>query len=302
MVCGERGSYFLGHPDIGCSKQPDSCCSLPRNSAVSMFMRKRENPVRRFFRLYIALTLLLLFAFPHLALADPKETLVITTNTYPPYVSADGQHSFFPELFDAIGKKMHVSFTFHFAPWKRGEANVKSHTAWATIPYKKTEEREKDFDFSAPLYQSTARFFLYSSNGTKPQIGYGRLSDLHPFSIGGVQGYYYTQWFKDAHLNVDYALSEEQNLKRLALGRIDMTPVAETLGWYLIDKLFPPDKAKNFYTLDKPLTSGDLFLMTAKDYPDGKELLARFNIALAEIKNDGTMLRLLQKHGLVIAY
>ena len=109
--------------------------------------------------------------------------------------------------------------------------------------------------------------------------------------------------FTEAGLDVDYAHSEEQNIKRLQLGRIDLTPLPSTIGWYLIKKLFPAKVAENFYTLKKPLiSSAPLHVMTSKNYPDNENLMARFNAALAEIKNNGTFAELVNRHGLVLSF
>lgn len=240
-----------------------------------------------------------LFAAP----ARAQQTLVITTNHYPPYVTANDENSFLIDLFDEIGQQMDIRFEFRFYPWKRCEQEVSNTTAWGAIPYRKTPERQKAFLFSDALYLADSHFFAYRADGQKPDITFDSLADLRPYRIGGIQGYYYEPWFKDAGLDVEYAHSEEQNFRRLQLGRIDLFSTATTLGWYMIEKLFPPEEVAKFYTLKKPLVQGDgLFLMTSKDYPQTHILLEKFNKALATIKVDGTYARLVHKHGLVLTF
>ncbi|SOB94987.1 substrate-binding periplasmic protein [Thalassospira xiamenensis] len=235
--------------------------------------------------------------------AGAHQTLVIVTNDYPPYIHAAARESFLPDLFRAIGQEMNVSFEFHFKPWKRGEQDVENLEAWGTLPYRRSEERERKFNFSDALYIEDSPFFAYNAQGRKPAIPYEELSDLKPYRLGGIQGYYYQPWFDDAGLNVEYALTEEQNFKMLHIGRIDLFSTARSVGWYVIRNLFPPEEAEKFYTIEKPLLPGSgLFLMTSKDYPNGDELLERFNTALAIVKQNGTFESLMNRHELSVNY
>lgn len=235
--------------------------------------------------------------------AGAHQTLVIVTNDYPPYIHATARESFLPDLFKAIGDEMDVRFEFEFKPWKRGEQDVENLEAWGTLPYRRSEERERKFNFSDALYIEDSPFFAYNAQGARPAIHYDELTDLKPYRLGGIQGYYYQPWFNDAGLNVEYALSEEQNFRMLHMGRIDLFSTARSVGWHVIRNLFPPEEAEKFYTIEKPLLPGaGLFLMTSKDYPKGDELLERFNAALAIVKQNGTFESLMNRHGLTVNY
>lgn len=236
-------------------------------------------------------------------LASAQQTLVIATNIYPPYVLENYKQSFLPALFDEIGKEMGVRFRFRIMPWQRCEQEVAELNAWGTIPYRKTEEREKNYAFSEALYLQDSHFFAYKAVPDKQTLHYSKLTDLRYLHIGGIQGYYYEPWFAEAGLNVDYAHSEEQNFKRLQLGRIDVFSTATTVGWHIIRSLFPTDEVAKFYTLEKPLVAGaGLHLMTSKEYPDNHALLQRFDTALRTVKENGTYSQLVEQFGLVMRY
>ncbi|MEQ9347929.1 MAG: transporter substrate-binding domain-containing protein [Thalassospira sp.] len=236
-------------------------------------------------------------------MASAQTSLVIVTNIYPPYVNEDVKNSFLPALFDEIGKEMGVKFVFRILPWQRCEQEISEFAAWGAIPYRKTDAREKQYAFSDPLYLQDSHFFAYDPAGRKPVFHYDKLTDLQGLHIGGIQGYYYEPWFAKADLDVEYTHSEEQNFRRLQLGRIDLFSTATTVGWHIIGQLFPPEEVAKFYTLEKPLIAGaGLHLMTAKDYPDTYLLLERFNAALREIKQNGTFAQLVDQYGLVMRY
>ena len=240
-------------------------------------------------------------------LASAQQTLVIATNIYPPYVHEDVKNSFLPALFDEIGKEMGVTFEYVIQPWKRCEQSVIDLEAWGAIPYTRNPDREVQFFFSDTIYIADSKFFAYRnperSDFLHPPTTYHDLDELRRWRIGGIQGYYYEPLFEKAGINVDYALSERQNFERLQLGRIDLFPAATTVGWYLINQLFPPEIARNFYTLDKPLSNGGtLHLMSSKDYPDNTVLIERFNKALHIVQENGTYAQLIEKFGLVLRY
>ena len=236
-------------------------------------------------------------------IARAEETLVIATNIYPPYVNEDVENSFLPELFDEIGKQMGVRFRIEILPWLRCEQSVEDHAAWGAIPYRKTDVREQRFAFSDPIYLQDSHFFAYDATGVKPRYSYSDLTDLRGLRIGGIHGYYYESWFEEVGLDMDFAHSEEQNLRRLKAGRIDLFPSATTLGWYQIRALFPPEEVANFYTLENPLIDGaGLHLMTSPTYPDNDALLVRFNAALQTVKSSGLYAQLVEKHGLTLRF
>lgn len=225
-----------------------------------------------------------------------ETTLVIVTGEIPPTISAQPDQSFLTAVFQAIEQEMGVKFVFQFRPWKRCERAVEELKAWGTIPYIRTSEREKKFDFSDRLYSNAVKFFGYSAGGTKKTMFYTELSDLKPYKVGGVRGYWYENVFREAGIDLELVSNEAQNVKKLKNGRIDLAPFDETPGWYMIKGLFPEDWEK-FFTLEKPLTVVDCYLMTAKQSPETQHLLNQFNVALKTIKDNGTFQQLMKKYG-----
>ncbi len=248
----------------------------------------------------------LLFIFiaclPGMASAGGAETsLVIATGEIPPMISEEPENSFLTEIFQELGKEMGVKFVFKFMPWKRCELAVKELNAWGAIPYVKTPERELVFDFSERLVTTTSKFFGYSSEEKMKNISYTELGDLQNYRIGGVRGYWYEKMFYDAGIEPELVTNEEQNIKKLRAGRIDLAPLDETSGWHMIKELFPEESGK-FFTLTRPLRTKDSFLITSKQYPDGQELLTKFNAALKKVKDNGVFQQLVEKYGIVLTY
>ena len=230
------------------------------------------------------------------------EELTIVTGELPPFTSANPEESYLTEVLQEVGKEMGVTFTIKFLSWKRCVQQVERLQAWGAFPYISNPEREQKFFFSDRLYSAQAKFFYYSPDGKKKDISYTELQDLKPYRIGGVRGYFYVKALEDAGLQFELVANEEQNPRKLAVGRIDFIIMNETVGWHLIKKLFPPDKVKNFGTLEKPYTEFNSCVMTSKSYPNTQEFLTRFNAALKTVKETGIYQRIIEKYGVTVTY
>lgn len=233
------------------------------------------------------------------ALAQP-ETLVIATGELPPLVSEQPGLSFLSSLFTEIGKIMGVRFEFRFMPWKRCELAVERLEAWGAIPYVPTPERELKFSFSDRLYLKQTKFFAYQSEGPGKAIRFDTLNDLKGLRIGGVRGYFYEQMFLEAGLQVEWVASEEQSLRQLRRGRIDLAAALDFVGWQLIRQLFPADEVARFSTLPKAFHTGANYLMSSRAHPANPRLLMQFNAALRQVKDSGSFQKVATSHGLVL--
>ena len=246
-------------------------------------------------------SLLLLSVLASSTFAQTEE-LTIVTGELSPFTSANPEESYLTEVLQEVGKEMGVTFTIKFLPWKRCVQQVDRLQAWGAFPYTRISEREKKYFFSDRLYFIEDKFFYYSQDGKKRDIPYADLQDLKPYSIGGIRGYYYVKDLENAGLHLELVTDEEQNPKKLAAGRVDFIITNETVGWYLIKKLFPPEEVKNFGTLEKPYVVSHSCLMTSKSYPNTQKLLTRFNAALNKVKETGIYQRIIEKYGVTVTY
>jgi polar amino acid transport system substrate-binding protein len=206
----------------------------------------------------------------------------------------DGQGAF-TEIVSAVFKEMGQPVKYQFYPWKRAESEAKAGNIFAAFPYIITAERQKDYLFSDPVLISTGKFF-YMPERHPDGIAYTKLDDLLPYQIGGVLGYWYESPFKEARLKVDYATSDEQNIQKLYLGRVDLAATDELVGWQLIKHLYPNEVDK-FATVQKPLNEDSLRLLISRTYPNSAELTQHFNAALKVIRDQGVIQKILEKYG-----
>ncbi len=219
----------------------------------------------------------------------------LATSEYPPFVSKLlKENGFVPEILNLIFKEIDIQPNYRFLPWKRCEAELLKGKVWAAFPYGKNAAREKRFLFSEVIFNSTSSFFYYKK---KPINNWKKLSDLKPYTIGGVLGYFYETDFKKNNLKVDYAPTELSNIKKLIKGRVQLIITDDLTNWELIKKHFP-EEIKNFGILPKPYDVSGNYLMVSKTYPDAKELLRKFNKTLQKLKANGLLTSILRRYKL----
>jgi len=226
-----------------------------------------------------------------------SEKIIIATGEWAPYTSEQLQgYGFFSEIVFAVFNDMGIYYDIVFYPWKRCEENVRHGKIFAAFPYRITNDRKKDFDFSDVVAVSRGVFFFLKSKLQKEVI-WDNYSDLKGYRIGGTLGYWYEKVFKEAGLTTEYVINDEINFKKLKAGRVDMVASEELVGWEVIKKMFP-SSIYNFDTVKKPLDISELHLMISKKYPGADELKRQFNFNLKLIKEKGIYSKILKKYNI----
>lgn len=204
------------------------------------------------------------------------DTVILATGDWQPYVVKDKPESgIFTQIVISVFNTMSMKTKFVYAPWKRVEVIVNKGQAFAAIPYSYTDERAKIFDYSIPIMDSTY-IFLYNKKIYPNGIHYKELKDLKPYRIGGVIGYWYDGLFKNVGLNVEYVTSDEQGIKKLYAGRIDLAATDKLVGQLLIKQLYPKE-TDVFAELTQPFAHQCLHLMVSRHYPNAKQITEKFN-------------------------
>ncbi len=223
----------------------------------------------------------------------------IATGDYPPFTSEtmDGK-GFFSEIVTAAFKEMGEEVSYSFFPWKRCESVVQKGDFFAAIPYSKSEEREKIFDFSDIGHVSEELLFYYAPQNDLSSFNYTKYSDLKPYKIAGMLGYYYIEAMKKEGLKLDNTPNEIAAFKKLIGGRVDLIPIDKTTGMTLIKENFPNELA-NIKTVKNPLGASYSLLMISRKYPDAKALTEKFNMGLKKIQENGIYDAILKKHNLL---
>jgi len=184
----------------------------------------------------------IIFMICYMALQLPAgaQEIVIMTDEWDPFVSAKLENNgFLAEIVVRACTAAKIRCSFEFAPWSRCEAKVKHGKALAAFPYTPNAERAEFARFSMPLLKARTVFF-YNINKLK-NFDFSDLKALKPYLIGVVRGYYYEPKFHKNRLEVDYSDNEDDAFKKLFLGRVDIMPLNEYVGWNTIKRLYPKE-------------------------------------------------------------
>lgn len=257
--------------------------------------------VKRFMRdlIFYPLCFFIVFLSTVVANASDIKEVTLATGEWPPYTSEHMKnYGVFSEIVSAVFREMGIKPVYKFYPWKRSELELQEGRAFATFPYTMTPERRKKFHFSDSMAFNTGRLF-YNTRKYPNGISFKSIQDLEKYKIGGTLGYWYVDKFRQMGFNVEYVATDEQNIQKLYLQRVDLVPLDEMAGFYLIRKLYP-DKMNSFACSGKALNQDSLHVMFSKTYPDAEKLEEGFKRAFIRIKENGMYQRIINKHGFMV--
>lgn len=234
------------------------------------------------------------------AYASQNQRVILATGEWPPYTSRyQRNYGIFTEIVSAVFKEMGMKPIYRFHPWKRSEVEVRKGHALASFPHVITPERRDEFHFSEAIAYSTGRMF-YNTRKNPFGIELGSIDDLRRYSIGCGTGYRHEGALRDLGLSMEYVASEDQNIRKLFLRRVDLLPMDEVVGLYQIRRLYPR-RMHSFAFAEKPLTQDSLHVMFSTAYPHAAEIEEEFNQALLKIREKGIYQRICSRYGIVVS-
>lgn len=186
----------------------------------------------------VLVILLLSIAVVSTSIAFKKSPVRLVCDIWPPYQvrTGDGISGFSTELVQAVLQRMGAPVeSLESFPWKRALDILENGGADALFSANLTHDRtifarypeEKLFDAPWIIWTRTGRA-VHS------------LEDLKGMSVGVVIGYSYTKSFWDfvqTYCRVEKVTTDEINMKKLALNRLDAVAAEYGNGLYLIRRL-----------------------------------------------------------------
>ncbi len=217
------------------------------------------------------------------------QKVTIATTEYAPFTSSQAQYGGFVnrvilKAFELEGYQVEL----RYVPWKRALADGEKAKVDAVSFSFTNADRENIFFFSDTI--SDHRELLFHQKKTKVP-DWKNLDDLKGLKFGLTRGYSYTPelWaaVKGGRIKADETASDEQNLKKLASGRIDIFPLDEVTGWLLIKNKIPVAQ-EMLTTHAKPFRATTGHLIISRSHPKGDMLLEAFNSGIKKLRVDGT--------------
>jgi len=245
-----------------------------------------------FRKLFFVISLLVFFCCSN---AMSGETIKLASLEWEPYIGPkmpDG--GYVAEIMNEAFKKNGKTAQIDYLPWARAVKMAKDGDYAGYMPEYYSEDLKKDFILSAPFPGGPLGFFKKKTS----KITFKTLEDLKPYSIGVVRGYVNTAEFDAAtYLKKDEAKDDLTNFKKLIVGRIELIVCDKYVGEHLL-KTELKESAGEVEFVEPALENKDLYLCISKALPNGQKIIDEFNSAIKQMTDDGTMKKILEKHGI----
>jgi polar amino acid transport system substrate-binding protein len=204
------------------------------------------------------------------------------------------------ELVTAACQAVGLHAEYQFFPWKRAEHNVLIGVNFGTFPYKEIQERSIDFVFSEPLFISTFGMLTLKKNTKTAGFKYSKAEDFAHLSVGIVSG---TDAIKNplekAGVKVEGVPKADQNLKKLAAGRIDVYIDDKAVIIQALKQMYDAGQIAEFVFLEQDFGDKNEFkVMVSNKSHDSIKLTGKLNEGLQKIKESGEHAKILAKYGL----
>ena len=223
------------------------------------------------------------------------QELTFATLNWEPYIGQKLEdEGFVAEIVRAAFQRSgYDKVTFLFYPWARTLKASQAGLVDGYLPEYYASSIEAHHLFSAPFPGGPLVFLKLKAK----DIPYHSLPDLKPYKIGVVRGYVNTREFDMADfLNKEEVANDLQNLKKLLAGRVDLIVIDKYVGDHLLDTRLPGRK-QNTDFLDPPLGVNDLYVCFSKKKNYAETLRNDFNAGLRQIREDGTLMQIMNKKG-----
>jgi polar amino acid transport system substrate-binding protein len=223
--------------------------------------------------------------------ATGGEALQITANVWPPYVDdkMSGNGVAIALVTKALERAGYAS-QLVLEPWPRALEATQQGVYDIVCSLWFTEDRAATVSFSEPYIENHIKFIKRSNS----DIRYNDRDDLNGLRIGVVDDYAYSaDPYDTTGIEVTKSGSVKENIQRLLDKEIDLVLADSRIAFFEVDQL---SAAKRITVLPKPLITRGLRIGVSKQRPDHAEIVAAFDRAVKQMKEDGSYNSLLANH------
>ncbi|PKM29282.1 MAG: amino acid ABC transporter substrate-binding protein [Gammaproteobacteria bacterium HGW-Gammaproteobacteria-12] len=230
-------------------------------------------------------TILALSCGLSLARAEP---LVLLTENLPPfnmsvagtnYARDDGVTGISSDILRAVCERAEVQCQqiLRF-PWQRVYQQTLDEAGYGLFSTARTAEREGLFKWVGPIAKN--EWVLFTKGDSSIQLS--GLDDARRYRIGGYKGDAKTQFLLDRGLEVQTALRDSENVKKLERGQIDLWVTSNQAGRFVARQ----EGVENLKVVQN-LHTADLYLALNLQTPD--ELVQKLQSALDSLRAEGAL-------------
>lgn len=240
----------------------------------------------------IALILFTLLLLPSQSWAHAWLKLRIATTEYPPFTSTEMEHDgYINHITRQAFLEAGVVVEFTSMAWEDALKATLDGKYDAVSYGNFVRTREDEFWHSKPI---TAENLVFLSRKDSGIDTWETLGDLKAHTMGMTEGYLYTdelsKYIKDNE-SVATRKTDKDNINALLNGDIDIFPIDELTGWYLLQSEFSKEQRRELHHVQPFISTITTHLLVPKDQQDSRLVLELFNRGIEQLTLDGKMQR-----------
>ncbi len=227
------------------------------------------------------------------------KTVQIATLEWPPYIGRDmPKNGYIANItraaFQAAGYRLR-DINIEFMPWQRAVDLTREGEYDGVLCMYPSEERTRLFRLSDPVPGGPVVLFKLES---RDDVDFdGTMESLRGYKIGVIAGYVNSRAFDEAdYLDKAEVPTNEQNLRQLLAGRVDLIAMDHLVANYIL-ALRIPGKLKQIKPLKPPLALNNLHVGFSRNVAESERKWRDYNEGLARIRQSGKLKSILEEHG-----
>jgi len=239
-----------------------------------------------------AVLLILLFTLP----ANAQETIVLSTEEYPPYTSKTLKH--YGVANHIISEAMAlegINVEFKFFPTQRSYLTAERGEVAGSTVWVWRKVRERGFYYGESIMAAGRDGFFHKSGlNLKWDPANPDYSDVSGKTIVAIIGFNYGNLFMQAEqdklIKVIRVANIEQAFRMLLAGRVELLMLQDVPGFHSLHMLFSAQEIKSLsHTVEStnPKFDEEYYLIVSKKADRAKSILAAMNRGLKKLKQSG---------------
>lgn len=231
------------------------------------------------------------------AWSEERLTVSLATADYPPLIDLRQPNGgLLTQIVVEAFRLSNVEVRLERMPNNRAITGVVRGTYEGSYGWAYNAERGSKLRYSKrPIHANRMVFFQRRGQ----QFPWVRLVDLAPFLIGVTLGNHYSDEFarlqEAGALRVQQAASDAINIKKLVLGRIDLFPMEEEAGRFLVAQELTPVEQSKIVAQSVAFDTVPVYLVIRRSHPLAQVLIDRFDRGFRQLSDSGQLQRILEQ-------
>jgi len=217
------------------------------------------------------------------------ETVRLTNGEWPPFTSSrkTGNNDILSLIVAEAFALEGVTVEYGYFPWKRAYDYAKSGKWDGSVGWAPTPEHRADFHMSQPVLTVDKGLFYLNST----PFDWKSIDDLRSWRLGAAAGYSYgeswDQAVKQGRLKVAEVSLDEQNIKKLIRGRVDVIAMEAAVASYLMPRILTAEESATVVCHPRLITRTPISLALTRQSDKSPQLLERFDRGLKKLIESG---------------